>query len=298
MVVYTRKTICISQRRFIVITIAENDHFEQLYPYHMHFHAPYFFSTDYATWKKSFAEDVDGDGRTLFKELTVKTAHEGNRLIGFIQYGTTAFGFDEKGDISSSVSYCVIRNLYFSSDRPDVGYLLVKEAMDAFAPSEQVYAFFHYFGMSCFARHGKLFQQHAHIEAALHQHGFETEHENVYYSSILTGTESPEAEVVPHTLTRGSQQYLDLMLSGRQIGGCEVHFLDSKTAYLRWIYVNGDLTGKGIGTKCMNALKHWLYQKGITRFDTDTALTNTIVQHFYEKNSFTREGITRSYYRL
>ncbi|MCF2641957.1 hypothetical protein I6E50_05990 [Roseburia hominis] len=48
----------------------------------------------------------------------------------------------------------------------------------------------------------------------------------------------------------------------------------------------------------MYALKHWLYQKGITRFDTDTAMSNLIARHYYEKNDFIREGITRSYYRL
>jgi ribosomal protein S18 acetylase RimI-like enzyme len=56
------------------------------------------------------------------------------------------------------------------------------------------------------------------------------------------------------------------------------------------------MVGKGIGTKCMNALKQYLYKKGITRFDTDTALNNNVAQHYYEKNNFTREGITRSYY--
>ena len=47
-------------------------------------------------------------------------------------------------------------------------------------------------------------------------------------------------------------------------------------AYLRWIYVNGDIVGKGIGTKCMNSLKAYLYEKGVKRFDTDTALANTV----------------------
>lgn len=46
----------------------------------------------------------------------------------------------------------------------------------------------------------------------------------------------------------------------------------------------------------MNALKHFLYEKGVKRFDTDTAMNNTVAQHYYEKNNFVREGITRSYY--
>ena len=67
--------------------------------------------------------------------------------------------------------------------------------------------------------------------------------------------------------------------------------LDVKAAY-----DEGELVGKGIGTRCMNSLKHFLYEKGVERFDTDTALNNQVAQHYYEKNSFIREGVTRSYY--
>ena len=68
-------------------------------------------------------------------------------------------------------------------------------------------------------------------------------------------------------------------------------------AYLRWIYVNQDITGKGIGTKCMNALKQWLWKKGVKKLDTDTAISNLVAQHYYEKNDYIREGVTKSYYR-
>lgn len=62
-----------------------------------------------------------------------------------------------------------------------------------------------------------------------------------------------------------------------------------------WIYINDNITGKGIGTKCMDALKSLLYKNGFTRFDTDTAISNEAACHFYEKNGFVREGITRSF---
>ena len=280
-----------------MIRIAEVENPEQLYRYQLRFQSPCFFPVDYRTWRESFFNDVDGSGWVLFKKLSVKAAYDEDVLIGFIQYGITAFGFDDRGEISSDVSYCVIRNLYFTETRADAGSLLLKEALDAFGTAERIYAFFHYFGMSCFARHGKLFESQSHIEAFLKENGFETEHENVYYSSVLCGAEKPEAEIIPQALTASSQQYFDFALSGNHVGGCEIHFVDAKTAYLRWIYVNENITGKGIGTKCMNTLKHWLYQKGITRFDTDTALSNAVAQHYYEKNRFTREGITRSFYR-
>lgn len=280
-----------------MIRLAEIEDLEQIYHYQLQFPSPYFFPVDYGTWEESFLRDIDGEGSTLFKELCVKGAYDDGELIGFIQYGKTAFGFNDQGAISSDISHCIIRNLYFNKNRADVGQMLLEEALNAFVSSDTVYAFFHYFGMSCFARHGKLFEQHVHIEDLLKKNGFAIEHENVYYSSVLNCDEKSEVELNLHTLTKGNQQNIDFMLSGSQVGGCELHFLDNKTAYLRWIYVNDALTGKGIGTQCMNALKRWLYQKGITRLDTDTAVSNVIAQHYYEKNRFTREGITRSYYR-
>ena len=278
-----------------MVKIIEDENLEKIYNYQIKFNAPFFISKDFNAWRKSFNEDVDGEGRVLFKELYVKVAYEENEIVGFIQYGKTAFGFDNQGEISSEVSYPVIRNLYFHKNKVDVGEMLLKEALNEFGISNKIYAFFHYFGMSCFARHGKLFEQHSHIEDTLKKNGFEIEHENVYYSSTLKGDEESEVEIISHNVTKGNQQYMDFVLSGNHVGGCEVHFLDHKSTYLRWIYVNDSITGKGIGTKCMKALKRHLYEKGITRFDTDTAISNTIAQHYYEKNGFIREGITRSY---
>lgn len=280
-----------------MVVITEADKLENIYHYQQQFQSPFFFPVDYETWKESFETDADGAGRTLFKTLTLKAAYDNGQLVGFIQYGPTAFGFDSSGEVSSDVSYCVIRNLYFDEGRADAGRLLLREAMDAFAGADRVYAFFHYFGMSCFGRHGKLFEKHSHIEDVLRQGGFVTEHENVYDCAVLKGGEASGIVIAPQDLTEGHQQYVDFLMDGNQTGGCEVHFVDKKTAYLRWIYVNADITGRGVGSRCMAALKHWLYQKGIVRFDTDTALDNTVAQHFYEKNGFTRAGITRSFYR-
>lgn len=281
-----------------MIRLAEIQDLKQIYHYQLQFSSPYFFSVDYGTWEESFLRDVDGEGRILFQELCVKGAYDDNKLIGFIQYGKTAFGFNDRGAISSDISHCIIRNLYFNENKADAGQMLLEEALNAFVSSDTVYAFFHYFGMSCFARHGKLFEQHTHIENLLKKNGFAIEHENVYYSSILNCDEKSEVELNLHTLTKGNQQHIDFMLSGSQVGECELHFLDEKTAYLRWIYVNDALKGKGIGTQCMRAIKSWLYQSGKTRFDTDTAVMNIVARHYYEKNRFTREGITRSYYRV
>ena len=42
-------------------------------------------------------------------------------------------------------------------------------------------------------------------------------------------------------------------------------------------------------------IKNYLYKKGISRFDIDTAINNSLARHYYEKNNFKYEGITRSY---
>lgn len=270
-----------------------------VYDYQMRLQVPYFIQTDFENWQESFENDVDGEGRPLFRKLYGKAAYDGDTLIGFIQHGNTAFGFDDSGEISKDVSYSVIRSLYFDKGREDAGKLLLEAAMNEFDTAGQVYAFFHYFGMSCFARHGKLFEKFDWIKELLHQYGFVIEHENVYYSVDVRDGVCSEVELIVHDLTAGDQQIFDFFLDGKQVGGCEVHYLPAReTVFLRWIYVNGEVQNQGIGSKCMTALKGYLHEKGMVRLDTDTALDNPRAQHYYEKNGFTREGITRSYYLI
>lgn len=271
---------------------------QQVYKYQMGLQAPCFFPVDFEIWKDSFENDVDGEGRRLFRELHGKTAYDGQALIGFIQYGYTAIGFDERGEISEEVSYPVIRSLYFDKGREDTGTLLLQEALQAFASEQIIYAFFHYFGMGCFARHGKLFEGYDWIQELLYENGFEIEHENVYYSVKIERVDSSDVKLIPQPLTKGNQQSLDFLQDNKQIGGCEIHYLHTPgIVYLRRIYVDEGMQNQGLGSKCMIALKQWLYARGIQQLDTDTALTNSRAQHYYEKNDFKRMGITRSYYK-
>ena len=64
-----------------MLRITEVNNLEQIYHYQRKFHSPYFFVTDFVEWKKSFEEDIDGEGRTLFKELSAKAAYDGDDLI-------------------------------------------------------------------------------------------------------------------------------------------------------------------------------------------------------------------------
>lgn len=279
-----------------MIHITELNDLYQAYDYQQRLHVPYYFSTDFETWKTSFLQDTDGEGRLLFRSLQAKAAWDGDRLVGFIQYGSTAFGFDDCGEISDQVSYPVIRAFFFDRGREDAAALLLRPALQDFAAAGRVYAFFHYFGMTCFARHGKLFQQQDWIREFLLQNGFVVEHENVYYSAVLSAPADSPVALRTHDLTAGRHKVFDFMLEDGQIGGCEVHYVSTHTAYLRWIYVNDTLQNRGIGSACMDTLKAQLYRQGITRLDTDTALDNLRAQRYYEKNRFTREGITRSFH--
>lgn len=280
------------------IRLEKNPVMRDLYDFMSGLPLPYNYAPAFEEWQKSFLNDNDGDGRTLFSSLTSSGAYLGEKLIGLIQYGRTAFGFDENGELSDKVSYPVIRSFYFFEAHKDTGLMLLNEAItDLSEPPDRIYAFFHYFGMSCYARHGKLSEKFGHIHDLLIENGFSTEHENVFYSSRPSGETTARIKLNPHGITSGGQQYFDFILDGNTVGGCEIHFLEQKdTAYLRWIFINENLRGSGIGSESMAALKTDLFKKGIRRFDTDTALTNTSAQRFYEKNDFLNEGLTRSYY--
>ena len=270
----------------------------EVYDYMNTLRFPYRYGADFADWERSYDRDVDGEGRQLFSRLETIGAYRTGRLAGFVQYGHSAIGFDESGAVTSGVSYPIIRQLYFASGDEEIGRCLLDRARAALAcENERVYAFFHYFGLSCYARHGKLFEGCDHVHRLLLEAGFQIEHENVYYSSVLTGVEPADAALCWHETTAGRQASCDFLLRGRPVGGCEVHFLEqAEIAYLRWIYVDENLRGQGIGSMCMAALKSDLFRRGIRRFDTDTALANTTAQRYYERNRFTREGLTRSYY--
>ena len=247
---------------------------------------------DEQTWQNSMYSDTDSDGRPLFAELHTEAVEN-----GLIQYGRTAFGFDDAGEISECIHYPVIRILCFED--PLVGKTLLDCAMNRFNTTERVYAYFHYFGMSACGRHGKLHQKDAHVEKLLLENGFSVEHENVYYSRTLTDADAGGSSILLNwkPLSAGSCCEFAAVANGQEIGWGQVHFLpQGDIAYLRWIYIDGSRQHQGYGTAVMRALFADLYARGIRRFDTDTAPNNIAAQHYYEKTGFTNEGITRSYY--
>lgn len=257
-----------------------------------HSTSPHHFPMSEEIWSESIYTDIDSDGRKLFAALETKTAGS-----GLIQYGHTAFGFDDSGEISEDIHYPVIRCLCFED--PEVGQTLLDAALRDLSGEERIYAFFHYFGMSACGRHGKLHEKDTHVEALLLENGFVVEHENVYYARTLTGLDVSNSNVNLrwNALSPGGCREFAAVNNGQEIGWGQVHFLpQGDIAYLRWIYIDERRQHQGLGTATMQALFADLYQMGIRQFDTDTALNNVIAQRYYEKTGFSNEGITRSYY--
>ena len=216
----------------IVLKTAEP---KEIFVYMERFPFPYRYRVGPAMWEKSWLHDVDGDGRPLFRSLISTGAYLHDRLVGFIQYGCTAFGFDDRGEITDRVSYPVIRSFYFDEGQPEAGTALLQEALGVFSETPgRIFAFFHYFGMSCWARHGKLFERYGYIHDLLTRSGFAVEHENVFYSSVLGGAADSAIQLRWHKMTSGGQRYCDFVCENVIAGGCEVHFLEQEdAAYLR-----------------------------------------------------------------
>ena len=101
--------------------IKENVDLREIYGYMKKLSFPYNYDVSYDLWEKSYLYDMDGEGRILFRNLETLGAYEDGSLVGFIQYGKTAFGFDETGEISGLISCSVIRNFYYEEKCERVG---------------------------------------------------------------------------------------------------------------------------------------------------------------------------------
>ncbi|NLC41188.1 MAG: GNAT family N-acetyltransferase [Clostridiaceae bacterium] len=263
---------------------------------------PYYYpETTYSEWYDSFFYDRDFDGRPLFKELNTYVAMSGGKIRGFIQFGLSNFVFSDSGRDYTD-SYGIIRNLYFSAEVSDeeIGdSLAIAKVFFKENGVEQPYAFFHYFGMTCFSRQGKLHQSEFQSEEILREAGYELEHENVYYTKVLADVSVLKNETVKLKYSDDMTQvaFLD---SGRDgdyvVAQAELTYLERiNLVYLRWIGVMPEFRHQGYGSRCMRALCSSLLDRGFRLLETDTADSNVTAQHFYEKNGFRNRGIMRSY---
>lgn len=265
---------------------------------------PYFFSVSPGKWRECLLEDkLDDENMFRFQEIFI--AIEKDQIVGFCQYGQPAFAWDKDGQKYYNPQIGILRHFYFDEARLDVANLL-------FAPSEHYlkqfpnqHAFYHIFGMSCNAHHGKLHQSLTHIDSFLRDKGFQVEHENVYYSLELKESEPAhhqELELVSQVSLESDIQNYEICLSNHPIGIIQVRYLDRLTggstkdiAYLMWIEITSASHRQGWGTKSMQLLISELRSKNYEQLHLDTASTNQNAQQFYERFGFQNRGKTKCY---
>lgn len=260
---------------------------------------PYCFDVSYEQWVESYANDTDYDSKVMFDELTTYAAYGENDIVGYIQFGISNYTCNENGEKDYYEKCGVIRNLYFDSNH-NCGEELVSLAEKYFHEKNisRKSAFFHALGMTCNAGHGKLYCGLPHIESELFKFGYVKEHENVYYKRILAESDiaSDKASVSYGEVNPKGLQEFTITADGKAVGaGALVYLPQGEICYLKWIYIYDTEQGKGYASSALKTIFSDLYNKGIRRFDTDTADGNVIAQKLYEKTGFTDMGRTRSY---
>ena len=258
---------------------------------------PYYFPVDFDLWRKSMFCDTTDDSKSLFKELETHLFYENNILKGFIQYGITSFIFGENGPDYNN-GYAIIRNIHYFKDSENPGEL-IETALEYFRAKNinKINAFFHFFGMSCYARHGKLHESQFYIENLLRNYSFVKEHENVYFSKNLDSHDvCDDFEMNCEVNFEANKMSVKFLLNDEYAGHCELGVLHSGICYLFYIEVFEKYRGQGIGTRCVNKLFYILKHRHIKKIDLDTIDKNFPAQGLYKKMGFVNMGITRSYY--
>lgn len=260
---------------------------------------PYWFEADYEQWLESFVNDTDYDGERMFRELVTYGAFYDGRAVGFVQFGIPMYFYDGNGEKDYFAECGIIRNFYFDKEHT-CGKELIYIAEKYFFGKKVLkqYAFFHAFGMTCNAGHGKLCCSLPYIEDMLFKFGYKKEHENVYYKRLLTVNDIPSDKIAVkygEMNPKGLQEFT-METEGRYVGaGAVVYLPQGEICYLKWIYVCDTEQGKGYASAALQAIFADLYSKGIRRIDTDTADGNFIAQKLYNKVGFADMGRTRSY---
>jgi L-phenylalanine/L-methionine N-acetyltransferase len=87
-------------------------------------------------------------------------------------------------------------------------------------------------------------------------------------------------------------------VNGQDIGMFKLITLtyrSSHIAYLGGVGVHPDFTGKGLGSKMMQAIVDYGAELGLKRIELSVADINNKAAHVYEKAGFQKEGILRNY---
>lgn len=283
----------------MTISAATGEHSRALYGYFTRYMAsiPFCFPVSFADWERSMFDDRH-DGQPLFRQLHTHLLMDGDAIAGFIQFGLTSFVFDENGGTDDTRSYAVVRGLHYLPDAENPG-LLMDEAEAFFAREGMTerHAFFHFFGMRCYAGQGKLHESCFYMEALLGRYGYRKAHENVYYTKHLPECPASRGESEIALASGDDGRRITFLLHGETIGGCELNPAFSRDiCFLNLIHVDGRFAGQGLGTRCMRLLFDALRERGFGRLDTDAIDTNLTAQRYYTKNGFVNRGRMRSYF--
>ena len=214
---------------------------------------PFYFPVDYDLWYKCMFNDTTEEGLPLFDELETFLYYENGILEGFIQYGISSFVFTDNGKDFNN-HYAIIRNMHYLKNNRNPEEI-IELALKYFENRNirKISAFFHYFGMSCYARHGKLHYSVFYIEELLKKYSFNKEHENVYFSKNFDKKTSYCDPKLQFEINENDNRFkINFLNDNVQICYCDFTILHSNIAYLYYIEVLKEYRHKGWGTKCMN----------------------------------------------
>jgi RimJ/RimL family protein N-acetyltransferase len=282
------------------------DHSKSLFLYwnRLGRNVPFFFRVSTEKWLECLLNDRL-EGVEKFRSQEIYMAIEDERVIGFIQYVQPAFSWDQNGKKIKDPQIGIIRHFYFDEGCLDAAHCLYAKSQAFMKQFPTQHAFFHIFGMSCNAHHGKLHQGLVHIERFILEKGYQVEHENLYFTLTFTNSEiypHNNLRLVPKSANKPGVQEFVIQLQENNIGGIHIRYMTTftggKTAdvvYLSWIGIDKTFQKQGWGTLALKLLIANFQKYGYHQIHTDTASTNTAAQHFYVSLGFTNRGRTRSY---
>ena len=282
-----KKVTCLEDERILY------EYFNKISP-----EIPYYYPVSFDTWRESMFDEIEGM-EFYNSELETYLLYEEGILKGFIQYGTPVV-YEGNND------YVVIKNMHYARDSKNPESLM-DLAMDYFKTKNVPHkvAFFIWYGMECYATHGKLHESQFHIEDLLSKYSFVNNETNVYFVKDLNGIRVEndaeivceiynESEVV-RNFCRDESMRIEFFFNGEQIGVCDLRFMHSDISFLVYLEIFEKYRRQNLGTRCMNNIFYILKKRAIQRIDLDTHKTNIAAQALYTKTGFVDTGLTKSY---
>ena len=265
---------------------------------------PYFFPVSPERWAQCLLAD-ELAGERMFDRLVTYVAKDDGEVVGFVQVGHPRFSWDDRAAKYYNPQIGILRHFYFDTGRYNAAEAMYARAQSFLIQYPRRHAFYHIYGMSCNAHHGKLYSGLAHVDRFIKAKGFQVEHENVYYSLALHQVEHASHEnlrLIPQARESYAPQEYKIMLHNTPVGTLTVRFMDllngeaaKDTVYLSLMLMDETYRGEGWGTLAMQMLCGMLQDKGYQHLHLDTASTNTGAQRFYTRIGFHSRGRSQSY---